>query len=145
MAIRREKGKTMKKVILTLPVLFFIFSAAAVYAEEQTGPRLTFDKDEYDCGTIYFEDIDIKTIEIGFTNTGEAPLVLDNVRSCCGTVVTGWPREPVLPGDNAKIEVRFRVASRPHMIRRAVSVASNDTSAPRQRIHITGRVTGKAE
>ena len=139
------KGKTMKKVILALPVLFFLFSAAALYAEEQTGPQLTFDTDEYDCGTLYFEDVDIKTIEIGFSNTGNAPLVLDNVRSCCGTVVTGWPREPVLPGEKAKIEVRFRVASRPHMIRRVVSVASNDANAPRQRIRITGRVIVKNE
>ena len=135
----------MKKMILALPVLFFLFSAAALYADDQPGPQLTFDTDEYDCGTLYFEDVDIKTIEIGFTNTGDAPLVLDNVRACCGTVVTGWPREPVLPGEKAAIEVRFRVTSRPHMIRRVVSVASNDASAPRQRFNITGRVIGKNE
>jgi len=33
----------MKKAILALPVLFFLFSAVALYAEEQTGPQLTFD------------------------------------------------------------------------------------------------------
>lgn len=135
----------MKKAIFTLPVLIFLFSAAALYAEKQTGPQLAFDTDGHDCGTLYFEDVDIETVEIGFSNTGNAPLVLENVRACCGSVVTQWPREPVLPGEKAKIEVQFRVANRPHMIRRVVSVASNDASAPRQRFHITGRVAGKSE
>jgi len=42
-----RKKKTMKKAILALPVLFFLFSAVALYAEAQTGPQLTFDTDEW--------------------------------------------------------------------------------------------------
>lgn len=121
--------------------LLLLFAAVPVHAaEENQGPILAFADPEYDCGTIYFDEVDIKTLEIGFSNTGDAPLVLRNVRACCGTVVTDWTREPVLPGEKGKIEVRFRVAKRPHMIRRVISVESNSADNPRQRYRITGRV-----
>ncbi len=142
----------MRKTILALPVLL-ILSVSALWAGEQTGeqtkeqngPQLTFATDGHDCGTVYFQDVDIKTIEVRFSNTGDAPLVLNGVRSCCGTVVTRWPREPVLPGESETIEVQFRVVNRPHMIRRVISVASNDPDSPRKRFHITGRVEPKNE
>ena len=133
-----------KTIVIALCIFLFSF-AFALNAEESRGPQLTFETEGYDCGTLYFEDVDIKTIEIKFSNTGNAPLLLGSVRACCGTVVTFWPSEPILPGENAKIEVRFRVANRPHLIRRVVSVESNDIYDPRKRFHITGRVNQKSQ
>ncbi len=104
---------------------------------------MTFATEGYDCGTIYFEEVDVKTVEIEFTNTGDAPLVLDNVRACCGTRVIQWPREPVLPGESATIEVKFRVPNRPHTIRRVATVYSNSTNDPRKQFRITGRAIQK--
>lgn len=42
-----------------------------------------------------------------FTNTGQTPLVLSNVRASCGCTVPTWPREPVLPGKDGTIKVVY--------------------------------------
>ncbi len=140
-----QKETAMWKTILIVPVLFLLFSVAALSASEPQGAQLTFATDGYDCGEIYFEEVDVQTVEIEFSNTGDAPLVLGNVRACCGTRVIQWPREPVLPGEKASIEVRFRVPNRPHMIRRLVVVYSNSIDDPRKRFPITGRAIQKTK
>lgn len=135
----------MWKTILTAAFIFLLFSVAVLPASEPQGPQLTFATEGYDCGEVYFEEVDVQTVEIEFSNTGDAPLVIGNVRACCGTRVVQWPREPVLPGENATIEVRFRVPNRPHMIRRVVTIQSNSTNDPRKRFQIKGQAIQKAE
>lgn len=42
-----------------------------------------------------------------FTNTGEYPLVINNVKSGCGCTDVIYPEKPVLPGEKGEIELRF--------------------------------------
>ncbi len=134
----------MWKAVFTA-IFMVLFSIVSIPAGEQQGPRLTFATDGYDCGNIDYVDVDVKTIAIEFSNTGDAPLVLANVRACCGTRVTQWPAEPILPGEHGAIEVRFRVPNRPHMINRVVSVQSNSADEPRKQFRITGRANRKPD
>ena len=120
-------------------------SSVPVYAGESQGPVLTFSMPAHDCGIVYYDTVSIKTVDIEFANTGDAPLVLNGVNSCCGTVVTYWPREPVLPGEKEKIQVRFRIAKNPGSIQRVISVVSNDAVQPRIRYPITGQVKHSQE
>ncbi len=133
--------------LLSAGILFMALaiSSISLYAAESQGPVLTFSNPEYDCGIVYYDNVSIKTINIEFSNTGDAPLVLKGVNSCCGTVVTYWPKEPVLPGEKGKIEVRFRIAKNPGTIQRVISVGSNDANHSRKRYHITGRVEQRPE
>lgn len=140
-----QKEAAMWKTILIVPFIFLFISFAPLSAAEPHGAQLTFAADGHDCGEIYFEEVDVKTVAIEFSNTGNAPLVLANVRACCGTRVIEWPHEPVLPGENATIEVRFRVPNRPHMIRRVVTVQSNSINDPRKQFSITGQAIQKTK
>lgn len=45
--------------------------------------------------------------EFIFKNTGDAPLVIDNVRSICGCTATEWTETPVEPGKTGFIKVVF--------------------------------------
>lgn len=47
------------------------------------------------------------TCEFKFTNEGQSPLVLSNVRSSCGCTVPEWPRDPINKGENGIIEVKY--------------------------------------
>ncbi len=67
-------------------------------------------------------------MEIKFTNDGDQPLVLSQVRGCCGTRIVDWPRTPVLPGEEGTINISFRLASRAHKVSRTVTVVSNNNS-----------------
>jgi hypothetical protein len=144
-----EKRITGKIIAITVLTVFFLTASLhaepAENAQEKQGPQLTFSTPGHDYGTIYFDDVNVKTLEIEFYNTGNAPLLLDNVRACCGTVVTRWTHEPVLPGEMGTIEVRFRVANRPHNISRVVSVDSNSGDTTRHRFRITGRAIQRPE
>lgn len=42
-----------------------------------------------------------------FVNKGEYPLIISNVQTSCGCTAPEWPRNPVGPGEESAIQVRF--------------------------------------
>lgn len=57
-----------------------------------------------------FGDLKLKvpaSHDFKFKNTGDAPLLIDNVRSICGCTATEWSETPVLPGKEGFIRVVF--------------------------------------
>ncbi len=104
------------------------------------GPQLTFENSRHDYGTVYVDEMPETKLDIKFTNTGDEPLVLSNVRACCGTRVTQWPREPISPGEEGIIKIEFRLAPRPQRISRSVTVNYNHPERPIERYRITGQV-----
>ena len=63
-----------------------------------------------------------------FTNNGQAPLVISNVRSSCGCTVPQWPRVPVLAGksDSIRVEYNTRIKG---AFNKSITVFSNATDA----------------
>ncbi len=114
-------------------------------AEERGGPVLTFEVPLYDYGTVYTDDLPETKLDIVFKNTGNAPLVLTNASACCGTRVTHWPKEPVMPGLTDTIKVEFNLVPRPHRIRRVVVVSSNCSESLNHPFRITGEVVNREE
>ncbi len=117
----------MKNVVILFLVM--ILGAGVALSQEKKGPQLKWEKDRLDFGTVYLDDLPETKVDIKFSNDGDAPLLLSQVRACCGTRVNNWPREPILPGEEGIIEVEFRLAQRPHRISRTVTVTSNAESA----------------
>ncbi len=68
-------------------------------------PRIRFDSESYDFGRI----IQGKEIDhhFEFTNTGSAPLVINNVEVTCGCTTPFYPFIPIEPGERGKISVHF--------------------------------------
>ena len=69
-------------------------------------PKITFaETGIYDFGTLTEGD----TVEhsFAFTNTGEFPLIINNITASCGCTTPEWPREPVAPGAKSSVRVRF--------------------------------------
>ncbi len=42
-----------------------------------------------------------------FTNVGDAPLIIENIKSSCGCTVAKKPEKPIMPGEKGKIEVSY--------------------------------------
>jgi len=42
-----------------------------------------------------------------FRNSGDEPLVIDNVRTSCGCTAPDWPKTPILPDSTAAIDIEF--------------------------------------
>ena len=122
-----------------------LFVSMTVFAEDKEGPKLEFEKDRHDYGTVYVDSLPETKLDVTFTNTGDEPLVLSNVRACCGTRVRDWPKEPIMPGEEGTIKVEFRLAPRPHRISRTVSVHYNNDDSPRERYRIVGEVVEREQ
>jgi len=91
----------MKKIIL-ISVLFSIFMS---YAHAQSQDSIFFTKTTHDYGII--EQGGDGFCEFSFTNKGEKPLILSNVKASCGCTVPEWPREPIMPGESNVIKVKY--------------------------------------
>lgn len=100
-----------------------IAAAAERDAVASKFPVLEFDKKEHDFG-----EIEAKTkVETTFkyTNTGDAPLVITDIKSSCGcTVPQDWSREPLLPGDKGEFTVKFN-GSGSNKVSKTITVTAN--------------------
>ncbi len=96
----------MKKSFFLIFV-FFLAALTIIAENPQTAAKdsIIFEKLVHDYGTIV-QGADGGS-EFVFTNKGEKPLVLTNVRASCGCTAPIWPREPILPGQKGVIKVGY--------------------------------------
>ncbi len=102
--------------------------------EMEQAPKLKFAESVHDFGKIKQGDI-VKT-DFVFTNTGKSDLNIRKTKSTCGCTVSKPEKETLSPGESAKISVSFNSAGRRGAQQKAVTIFSNDPSAPTQRITI---------
>ena len=72
-------------------------------------PVIEFSQDQYDLGNV--KKPAIKSGQIEFTNTGNAPLEIE-VASGCDCTTLDWPRAPVPPGGKGIIQVQYDSSKR---------------------------------
>lgn len=95
----------MKKMI----VIGLILTINVLYAQNnQTnviGPKIQFEEKSFDFGEIV--EGTYATHIFYFTNVGDKPLLLKEVRPSCGCTASEWTREPVMPGEKGMIKAVF--------------------------------------
>ncbi|NQU87315.1 MAG: DUF1573 domain-containing protein [Mariniphaga sp.] len=112
----------MKHIIRLMFVLVFVAGVTIVSAQQK--PKIVFENMRHDFGT-FKEEAGVQTTTFEFTNKGEVPLVLNNVRASCGCTTPKWTREPVAPGQKGSIQVSYNPKGRPGKFSKAVTVQSN--------------------
>lgn len=120
----------MKKLALMALVAFIGFTAQAQQA------KITFNEDTVDYGTIEKGSDGLRVFE--FTNTGDAPLIISDVKSSCGCTVPKKPEGPIAPGASSSIQVKYDT-NRVGPIRKTITVYSN-ASEPMVALKIKGTV-----
>lgn len=91
--------------------------------------------------------IDYGTVENGadgqrtfiFTNTGDKPLTISKIDASCGCTTPEYSKEPVLPGKEGKIVVKYDTR-RPGSFHKSITVYSNALGAERKILKIKGVV-----
>ncbi len=110
----------MKKIIILLLGLT-VFTG---FSQEKKA-KIAFKKTVIDYGTIKKNSDGTKTFE--FTNTGDAPLIINRVKSSCGCTVPSKPTQPIMPGKSDKIVVKYNT-HRAGPFRKTITVYSNATN-----------------
>jgi len=108
----------MKKLFT---LLFVSLLSLNTYAQE-TSAKIEFKEDTVDYGKIENGSNGVRTFT--FTNIGDAPLVITNVKSSCGCTVPKKPTAPIAPGEKGEIEVKYDT-KRTGFIRKTITVTSN--------------------
>lgn len=112
----------MKKLLGILAMAVVSFSSYA-----QDGPKIEFKEETINYGDVVKgEDDGIRVFE--FTNTGNAPLIITDVKSSCGCTVPTKPTEPIMPGKSEKITVQYNM--NPGPISKTITVTSNAVNKP---------------
>lgn len=119
----------MKKFLLVAVV-------AMVSLAVQAQAKIEFKSETIDYGQIEKGSDGLRVFE--FTNTGDQPLIISDVKSSCGCTVPEKPKDPVAPGKTGEIKVKYDT-KRVGPIRKTVTVYSN-ADKPIKALKIKGQV-----
>jgi len=122
----------MKNIIL---ILFVGLLSLGAFAQDKVA-KIKFKTDTIDYGTIEKGSDGVRVFE--FTNTGDAPLIITEVKSTCGCTIPKKPDGPIMPGETGKIEVKYDT-NRVNPIRKTITVTSN-ADTPTIALKIKGEV-----
>ena len=79
----------MKKICALVIIFMFSFSAFS----QNKKAIITFEKTVIDYGTVDKGANGVR--DFVFTNTGDAPLIISNVKSTCGCTIPKKPEKPI--------------------------------------------------
>lgn len=116
-------------------ILFVGLMSFGVFAQEKVA-KIEFKTDTIDYGTIEKGADGVRVFE--FTNTGNAPLIISDVKSTCGCTVPKKPEGPIMPGQSGEISVKYDT-NRVNPIRKTITVISN-ADRPTVALKIKGEV-----
>ena len=119
----------MKKIVL-IALMAFVGFAANAQAE------ISFKSETVNYGEIAKGSDGVRVFT--FTNTGNAPLIISQVKSSCGCTVPKKPDGPIAPGESNTIQVKYDT-NRAGPIRKTVTVYSN-AEEPVKALKIKGEV-----
>lgn len=84
--------------------------------------KIEFETEIIDYGTIEQNSNGIR--EFKFTNTGNTPLIISEAKKSCGCTIPTWPKEPIKPGENSVIKVKY-ATNRIGVFNKMVTIISN--------------------
>jgi len=115
---------------------------AAPKATETRFSKFNFEKEQHDFGNIKQGDV-VKHV-FTFTNEGEAPLVISDIRTTCGCTTPEYTKEPVAPGQTGQIEVQFNSRGKAGVQKKAITIQANVEGGSKI-IYITCKVNVEKE
>lgn len=106
------------------------------------GAKLKFDKTEHDFGVINEGDV-VETV-FKFTNSGKSELIITSAKGSCGCTVPEWPKEPIMPGEEGLIKVKFNSDKKPNLQQKQITLVTN-TDQGKEILKIKAQVTPKSK
>ena len=90
-------------------------------------PAFKFDEIRFHFGEVYEGD-QLSHI-FKFQNSGNGDLVISDVSTTCGCTVAGYSKDPVKPGNNGEIEIKFDTKGKSGMQSKTITVLANTIPA----------------
>ena len=127
----------MKKSLLILFIgIFAIQTKAQKVNPDSIVPIFEFEEEIIDYGDIAYNSDGNRVFK--FTNIGKTPLIISQVKGSCGCTVPTKPEEPIMPGEEGEIKVKY-ATNRVGPFSKTVTITSN-ASEETKVLRIKGRV-----
>ncbi|CAM1358599.1 conserved exported hypothetical protein [Tenacibaculum sediminilitoris] len=104
----------MKTILSFVAVCFITLTVSA--------QEFKFETETIDYGKVVLGSEGKRVFE--FTNVGDAPLIIEDIKSTCGCTVPTKPEKPIMPGEKGQIEVSYDT-KRPGGFSKAITIISN--------------------
>ncbi|MCJ7448479.1 MAG: DUF1573 domain-containing protein [Bacteroidales bacterium] len=104
-------------------VLFFIslvFVCTGLIAQ----PVMKLSSADHDFGKFREED-GVQSFDFFVTNSGNSPLVIQNIVTSCGCTTPEWTKQPIPAGGKGKITAKYDPKNRPGAFQKTLSVYTN--------------------
>ena len=125
----------MKKYLLITLMLLCAYS----YANAQKEADIKFDKTTMDLGK-FPESNPVQKCTFTFTNTGNAPLIINQAIASCGCTVPEYTKEPVAPGKTGTINVTYNGKGKfPGYFKKTITIRTNGKTEM-TRLYISGEM-----
>ena len=105
-------------------------------------PVINFERTDHDFGTISEGQKVSYTYKV--TNTGEAPLIIQNAQPSCGCTVPTWTKDPIPAGQSGFVTAEFDSNGQPGIANKTITVTAN-TWPKVTPLRFKAMVTPKAE
>ena len=109
----------MKKLLFAAVMLAGLASAHAQLVWEKTEIELRPKAGDEDA-----------IAQFKYTNKGDKPVRITNVKASCGCTVPEWTKEPVAPGESGQLTATFKIGNRTGQQVKTVRVDTDDASPP---------------
>ncbi|MBR1484892.1 MAG: DUF1573 domain-containing protein [Prevotella sp.] len=111
----------MKKMILMSMML--LLGLGAALAQKQA--EIKFDKTTHDFGKFSSKEAVVSCV-FTFTNTGDAPLIINQAMATCGCTVPEYTKKPVQPGEKGELKVTYNgTGKHPGRFKKSITVRTN--------------------
>lgn len=110
----------MKKVSF---LLVFALTVCSVYGQMAV-TSLKMSETQHDFGA-FKEEAGRQTYDFTVSNTGNQPLVIQNIVASCGCTTPEWTKGPIPPGGKGKITAIYDPKDRPGAFNKTLSVYTN--------------------
>lgn len=124
-----DQSKTANEPAVPTDVVNIPSTASGEAAEPGSQPVMTFEKETHDFGKITQGEKVSHSFK--FKNTGGSDLVISSAQGSCGCTVPDYPKKPIAPGEEGKIDVVFDSNGKSGKTSKTVTVVTNGNPATR--------------
>jgi hypothetical protein len=107
-----------------IPILLILF----LHSSHSRAQEIKFETKKHDFG--FVRQGDVLEYDFAFINTGTKPLLIDSTQATCSCTEVETPPNPILPGEKAKIHLKFDSKSAIDRQKRKIIVYSNSAQSP---------------
>lgn len=127
----------MKRIITLSLILFAVVNVSLAQAKQA---EIKFESTTHNFGRFTSDDAVQKCV-FTFTNTGNAPLIINQAIASCGCTVPSYTKEPVKPGEKGTIKVTYNGKGMfPSHFKKSITIRSNAVTEM-VRLYIEGELS----